>query len=162
MNLYGKSSQVYPVDIGAPQGSILDPTLFRLYTNDLPDGVICNIAAYAVDTTIYSKCDQASDLRQQLKLAFELESNLRDSVYWGKECLFYFNTAKTKVVSFGMSNDSAGIDVKINGSVLEEKNHHLRCWDNLSLLNCSYIASIAKTALTKIGARLLFIFTNLP
>ena len=29
---------------------------------DLPDGVICDFAIYADDTTLYSKCDQASDL----------------------------------------------------------------------------------------------------
>ena len=45
-----------------PEGSILGPTLFLLYINDLPDNVVCNIAIYADDTTLYSKCDQASDL----------------------------------------------------------------------------------------------------
>ena len=64
--LDGKSSQEYPVIAGFPQGSILRPTLFLLYINDLPDDVICDIAIYADDTTLYSKCDQASDLRQQL------------------------------------------------------------------------------------------------
>ena len=44
----------------------------------LPDNVICNIAIYADDTTLYSKCDQASDLWQQLELTFELESDLRE------------------------------------------------------------------------------------
>ena len=32
------------------------------YINDLPDDVICAIAIYADDTTLYSKFNQASDL----------------------------------------------------------------------------------------------------
>ena len=78
--LDGKSSQEYPVNAGIPQGSILVPTLFLLYINDIPDDVICDIAIYADDATLYSKCDQASDLWQQPELASELESNLQDTV----------------------------------------------------------------------------------
>ena len=77
--LDGKYSQEYPVNTGVSKGSILGLTLFLLYINDLPDNVICNIAIYADDTTLYSKCDQASDLWQQLELASELESDLRDT-----------------------------------------------------------------------------------
>ena len=46
------------------------------YINDLLDDVICDIAIYADDTTLYSRCDRASDLWQQLQLASELESDL--------------------------------------------------------------------------------------
>ena len=49
--LDGKSSQGYPVNAGVPQDSILGPTLFLVYINDLPD-VMCNIAVYDDDTTL--------------------------------------------------------------------------------------------------------------
>ena len=50
---------------GVLQESIFGPTFFLLYINGHPDDVICN-GIYADDTTLYSKCDQASDLWQQL------------------------------------------------------------------------------------------------
>ena len=40
---------------------------------------------------LYSKCDQASDLWQPLELASELESNLLDTVEWGRNWLVDFN-----------------------------------------------------------------------
>ena len=118
--LDGKSSQEYPVNAGVPQGSILGPTLFLIYINDLPDDVICNIAIYADDTTLYSKCDQASDLWQQLELASELASDLRDTVDWGRKWLVDFNAGKTQLVSFDRSKNTGAIDVKMDGSVLED------------------------------------------
>ena len=54
--LDGKLSQEYAVNDGVPQGSIVGPTLFLLYINDLPDDGICDIAIYAYDSTLYSKC----------------------------------------------------------------------------------------------------------
>ena len=63
-------------------------TLFVI--NDLPDDVICNIAIYADDITLYSKFDQASYLWQQLELASELESDQQDTVGWGRKWLVDF------------------------------------------------------------------------
>ena len=122
--LDGKSSQEYPLNAGVSQGSILGPTLFLPYINDLPDDVICNIAIYADDTTRYSKCDQTSDLWQQLELASALESDLRDTVDWSRRWLVDFNAGKTQLVSFHRSKNTGAIEVKMDWSV-----HLLRCWD---------------------------------
>ena len=149
-----KCSQEYPVNAGVPQGSILGPTLFLLYINDLPDDVICDTAIYANDTTIYSKCDWASGLWQQLELFSELESDLWDTVDWGKKWLVDFNAGKTQLVSFDQSDNNGSIGVKMNGSVLEEKSSFkmLGLTFSSKLDWGSYIISIAKTASKKIGA----------
>ena len=154
MLLDGKFSQEYSVNAGVPQGSILGPTPFLLYIHDLPDDVICDIAIYVDDTTLYSKCGQASDLWQQLKLASELESDLRDTVDWGKRWLVDFNAGKTQLVSFERPNKNGSIDVKMDRSVLEEKSSFkmLVLTFSSKLDWRSYIISIAKSASKKIGA----------
>ena len=75
---------------------------------------------------LYSKCDQASDLWQELELASELESDLQDTVNWGKKWLVDFSAGKTQLVSFDQSNDTGSIDVKTMGLSLRN-NHLLRC-----------------------------------
>ena len=54
-------------------------------------------------------------------MASELESDLQDMVDWGKWWLVDFNAGKTQLVSFDGSNNNGSIDVKMDGSVLEEK-----------------------------------------
>ena len=148
--------------------------LVLLYINDLSNDVICNILIYADDTTLYSKCEQASDLLQQLELASELNSDLRDIVDLGTKRLGNFNSDKTQLVSFDWFNNTGAIDLKMDGSVLEEKSSFKTLWLTFSsqLDYGSYIISIAKTASNKIGALIrimkffllmwLYISINLP
>ena len=147
------SSQEYLVNAGIPQGSILGPMLFLLYVNDLPDDVIYDIAICADDTTLYCRCEQASDLWQQAELTFELESDLQDTVDSGKKWLVDFNAGKTQLVLFDRSNNNGSIDVKTDGSVLEEKSSFkmlgLTFSSKLDWSSC--IISVAKTGSKKIG-----------
>ena len=121
MFLDGRSSQEYPVNAGVPQGSILGPTLSLLCINDLPDDIICDIDIYADDASLYSKCDQASDLWQQLELASELESDVQDIVDWGRKWLVDLTAIKTQLVSFDWCNNTGAIDVKMDRPSLRIK-----------------------------------------
>ena len=84
----------------------------------------------------------------------EFESDLRDTVDWGKKWLVDFNAGKTQLVSFDWSNNHGSIDAKMDGSVLEEKSFFkmLGLTFSSKLDWGSYIISIAKTATNKIGA----------
>ena len=99
-------------------------------------------------------CDRASDLWYQPKLASQLESDLRDSFNYGKKWLVDFNDRKTELVLFDRSNNNGSIDVKMDGSVLEEKSSFkmLGLTFSSKLDWGSYIISVAKTASKKIGA----------
>ena len=87
-------------------------------------------------------------------MASELESDLRDTVDWGEKWLVDFNAGKTQLVLFDRSNNNNSIDVKMDGSVLEEKSSFkmLGLTFSSKLDWGSYIFSIAKAASKKIGA----------
>ena len=48
-------------------------------------------------------------------------NQLYETLYWGMKWLVDFNAGKIQLVSFDRSNDTSSIDVKMDGSVLEEK-----------------------------------------
>ena len=138
-----KSSQEYPVNTEVSQGSILCLTLFLRYINDLLD-VICNVATYADDTSLCSKCDQASDLWQQLELASELESDTQDThVDLGRKWLAGFNARKTQLVLFDWSNKTSAIYVKMDYRFFQAFFTAVICWQKLNLqLNFKITSSI--------------------
>ena len=69
--------QEYRVNAIVPQGSIVGLTHFLLYINDM----MLPVTSLPLPMIpVYSKCDQASDLWQQLEFASELESDLRHTV----------------------------------------------------------------------------------
>ena len=76
-------------------------------------------------------------------MASELKPDLRDTVDWSGMRLVDFNAGKTQTISFDRSNNTGAIDVKMDGSVLQEKS-------SFEMLRLTIFT--AKTVSKKIGA----------
>ena len=79
----GQSSASHQITAGVPQGSILGPTLFHLYTNDAEDSLPpeVHLAVYADDTSMYHLLQVRTDIERAsatLQTAVDALSN------WGR------------------------------------------------------------------------------
>ena len=85
-------------------------------------------------------------------MASEFESDLEDTVDWGKKWLVDFNAGKTQLVLFDQSNNTDSIDLRMDVSVFEEKSSFkiLRLTFSSELDWGTYIIFIAKNASKKI------------
>ena len=85
-------------------------------------------------------------------MASELESDLQDTLDWGKKWLVDFNAGKIPLVLFDGSNNTGSIEVKMDESVLDEKSSYkILGWTFSRKLDWGlHIISIAKTASKKI------------
>ena len=68
VNINGVLSESLTMDIGVPQGSILDPLLFILYINDLPNIIddSCKVVLYADDTVLFYASNDPDHLQTVL------------------------------------------------------------------------------------------------
>ena len=103
------------------------------------------------------KCVETSDLWQQLELASELESDLPDTLEWGRKWLNDFNVGKTQLVWFDRSNKTGATNVKVDGPGLAEKSFLKMVGLAFSskLDWGSYIIFVAKTTSKEKGALIL-------
>ena len=53
--LNGCQSDWKIIEAGVPQGSVLDPYLFLVYINDLPDNILVNMKLFADDSSLFNR-----------------------------------------------------------------------------------------------------------
>ena len=83
----GCESEWLPVTSGVPQGSVLGPTLFLVYVNDIEENVFSNILKFADDTKIYRSVSTMENIQ-------DLQRDLRSLYQWSVEWQMLFNVDK--------------------------------------------------------------------
>ena len=98
----GHRSTFKSINSGVPQGSVLSPTLFLIFINDLLSVTSSPIHSYADDSTLhYSFHFERRPSQLQLAIAREaalerLASDLSRISNWGRENMVVFNASKTQ------------------------------------------------------------------
>ena len=97
VSVSGMASPCSKVTSGVPQGSVLGPTLFVYYINDLSKVVDCNIKIFADDTKAYA---HVSSLEMKDKLQKSIDSMME----WTQKWLLRFNSEKCHLLHLGKNN----------------------------------------------------------
>lgn len=84
---------------GIPQGSVLGPTLFLVFINDLPDIVNNLMKIFADDTKIYSTVRSDED-------CIKLQEDLNNLLDWSNTWDLKFNSGKCKSMHIGRNNEN--------------------------------------------------------
>ena len=112
-------STVLPISIGVPQGSILGPTLFVMFVNDLFNVINnneCKMIMYADDTVVYTSSKIINDG------FMHLERNLHSILTWCNNNRLTLNVSKTKHMIVGPTlkdNLTVGRNLQYKNQMIE-------------------------------------------
>ena len=100
MVLNGSASEWLPVSSGVPQGSVLGPTLFVIFINDL-DTVVDLVSGFVskfADDTKYGRVIRSEEDRERM------QEDIDHLLEWAETWQMDFNSKKCKIRHFGKTN----------------------------------------------------------
>ena len=113
-------SEILPITVGVPQGSILGPLLFIIYINDFSQASsVFKFTMYADDTTLFSNLNSFGNNIQTREYLINAElSNVREWLDINKLSL---NKSKSKYMIFHVPNkDIQYLTLKIDNVIIEK------------------------------------------
>ena len=110
-----EQTSLFPISAGVPQGSILGPTLYLLYTADLPTSNDIVSAAFA-DDTAYLAIDNTVEIASE-----RLQEHLTLVERWLKKWRIKVNESKSSHVTFTMRKDTC-LPITLNNKILPMAN----------------------------------------
>jgi hypothetical protein len=96
----GTHSRPHLIRAGVPQGSVLAPTLFSIYVNDIPRTPHVQLALYADDTALYTTARQPQVILDRLQSAID---TLGD---WFRKWRIEVNPEKSAAMYFSLAPNS--------------------------------------------------------
>ena len=108
----GASSDWADVTSGIPQGSVLGPTLFLIYINDLPDVVHSFVKLFADDAKLYAVVNTAND-------ASIVQQDLTRVDKWSDVWQIKFNYNKCNHMHLGKHRNFSKYFMSVNGEQTE-------------------------------------------
>ena len=116
--LKGVESDWMLVTSGVPQGSILGPTLFLMYINDLP---LCfrssDCLLFADDVKVFKRISAIND-------CLDLQRDLNSLSEWCSKWQMKFNLSKCSFINFSLKRSrNISFDYFLNNSILKQVSH---------------------------------------
>ena len=111
----GTKSSSIPVKSGVPQGSVLGPSLFLFYINDIPMQVTSTVRLFADDTIMYLSIRNSSD-------ASKLQQDLDRLEAWEGRWLMHFHPEKCAVIHITKSRSPVLCQYHLHGHTLGSVN----------------------------------------
>ena len=113
--LEGEKSDYVQVESGVPQGSVLGPSLFLYFINDIPSGLTSTIRLFADDTIAYLAIKSNSD-------AATLQQDLDKLAQWETTWKMAFHPEKCNVITITRKENPIKYNYTLHNHTLEHVN----------------------------------------